>query len=169
MTCYQNEGSRGGEKCAKGNADRIYRHTGWGLREGKTREVNDFWVCWPEQLEGWSFHELRWENVRKSSPGQWVGIRSLIWPNYVWRCLLDIFLVRLIYTNILPIAVLWDLLSFLYMHHLINWEGTPFQTCNETNGYSYKSWGRRLKNRKKLLLYLGLFVVWRFKMHYSFP
>lgn len=41
MTCYQNEGSRGG-KCSKGNADRIYRHTGWGLREEKTREVNDF-------------------------------------------------------------------------------------------------------------------------------
>ena len=45
---------------------------------------------WPKQLKGWSCHKVSWKSCRKHSSGQRVGIISLVWPSYIWRCLLGI-------------------------------------------------------------------------------
>ena len=87
-------GSRGGEKYLKDKGDSIYWHVRCELRKKKKpknwsyqQRHLDFW---PEQLEGWSCHKVSWKSYRKLSSGQGAGIISLVWPSYIWRCLLGI-------------------------------------------------------------------------------
>ena len=100
---------------------------------------------WPEQLEVWSCHKVSWKSYRKLSSGQGAGIISLVWPSYIWRCLLGTLAWKIPWTEepsglqsmgSRRVGHNWasSLSLFTFMHWRRKWQPTPVFLPGESQG-----------------------------------